>query len=224
MSVIVTIDGPAASGKSSVSRDLAKKFGWSWVSTGSFYRGLAYVAHELKFNLDREQELAALAQSDVWEVRMEADRTCIYFQGQDVTQEAHTEFVGTIASKISQYPKVREALLSAQRNCAKNQKGLIAEGRDCGSVVFPLAQVKIYLTADQEARAMRRSIESGEDASQVVKVQTERDQRDSSRKVAPLHIPFQAVVVDTDNLSLNEVVAHVEKIISEKLKVSNARP
>ncbi|MCB0349465.1 MAG: (d)CMP kinase, partial [Bdellovibrionales bacterium] len=189
---VITIDGPAASGKSSVSRELARKLGWAWVSTGSFYRGLAYVANELKYDFNDEEALANLAVSDVWQVRLDPERTLVYFKNKDVTLEAHSESVGTLASKVSQYPKVRESLLQAQRNCASNVPGLIAEGRDCGSVVFPTAMVKVYLTADQENRAQRRAIEKGEDAKHIAYAQKERDQRDSERKVAPLQVPENA--------------------------------
>lgn len=215
---MITIDGPAASGKSSVSRELAKRLGWSWVSTGSFYRGLAFVAKELNYDFNDEVALAKLASSDVWQVRLTEERTLVFFEGKDVTTDAHSESVGTLASKVSQYPKVRESLLQAQRNCAKDVSGLIAEGRDCGSVVFPTAPVKVYLTANQEHRAQRRAIEKGEDAQHIATAQKERDQRDSERKVAPLQIPENAHVIDTSELGLLDVVDAVERIIRSTLQ------
>jgi cytidylate kinase len=216
---VITIDGPAASGKSSVSRELARRLGWAWVSTGSFYRGLAFVANELNCDFNDEKALVNLAASDVWQVRLDQERTLVYFKGKDVTTAAHSESVGTLASKVSQYPKVRESLLQAQRNCARNVPGLIAEGRDCGSVVFPTAPVKVYLTANQENRAQRRATEKGEDAKSIADAQKERDQRDSERKAAPLQIPENAHVIDTSELGLLEVVDQVERIIKSTLKI-----
>ncbi len=217
---MITIDGPAASGKSSVSREVARKLGWAWVSTGSFYRGLAYVANELKYDFNDEGSLAKLAgQRDIWQVRLDPERTLVYFKNKDVTLEAHSESVGTLASKVSQYPKVRESLLEAQRSCAANGAGLIAEGRDCGSVVFPEALVKVYLTADQENRAQRRAMEKGEDAESIAYAQKERDQRDTDRKVSPLQVPENAHVIDTSELNLSEVVVQVEKIIRSQLHI-----
>ena len=150
---IVTIDGPAASGKSSVSREVAKRFGWSWVSTGAFYRGLAYVAHALGVDASDEAMIVRACETADWEVRMTLDDTLVFLNGRDVSREIALEENGSRASKISSFPKVRAALLDAQRQCAKGVEGLIAEGRDCGTVVFPQARVKIFLTARAEDRA-----------------------------------------------------------------------
>lgn len=217
-SSIITIDGPAASGKSSVSRELAKRLGgWSWVSTGSFYRGLGYVAQEMKTNLEDAKALAALATSDVWDVKMTPEQTVVLFKGQDVTAFTNREDVGSIASRISHYPEVRAALLAAQRKCSEGVVGLVAEGRDCGTVVFPQAEVKIYLTARGESRASRRASEHGEDPSRILEAQKVRDAQDSSRKVAPLAVPENALVVDTSDLDFLGVVEKVEAYVRENL-------
>ena len=144
---VITIDGPAASGKSSLSRELARRLGYAWISTGAFYRGLAFVAHAEAVDIHDEKLMASLSLSAIWSVQMSEKMTHVFLKGQDVTEEIFREHIGNLASTISQYPLVRQTLLDAQRRCALNVKGLIAEGRDCGSVVFPQAQVKIYLTA-----------------------------------------------------------------------------
>ncbi len=107
--MVITIDGPAASGKSSVSRELARRLGWNWVSTGAFYRGLAFAAIQLQINLDDVKSLVALTHDPVWAVRMNEDRTTVYFKNQDVTDQIAHEDVGNFASKVSHYPDVRKS-------------------------------------------------------------------------------------------------------------------
>lgn len=210
---VITIDGPAASGKSSVSRELAARLGWNWLSTGAFYRGLAYVAYKEGVALDDETALAELAAADLWQVRMSPAQTLVCYRGEDVTLEIFKEKVGTSASILSQYPAVRSALLLGQRACAEIPPGLVAEGRDCGTVVFPQAEMKFFLTASQEDRALRRAQECGDSLDQARARQQERDQRDQTRKTAPLAIPKDAEVVDTTGFSLQEVVGQVEEKI-----------
>lgn len=217
MGLVITIDGPAASGKSSVSRELAKRLGWSWVSTGAFYRGLGYVAMRKKIDLKDVKALTELIQSDEWSVRMSEENTLVFFGQEDVTQYIFSEEVGQVASLISHYPEVRQCLLDSQRACAQGVIGLIAEGRDCGTVVFPHAEAKVYLTASSEIKAARRAKESGQDEKQIIEAQRIRDAQDSNRKVAPLQIPENALVVDTGNLSFEQVVEKVETFVREQL-------
>ncbi len=216
---IITIDGPAASGKTSVSRELAKRYGWSWVSTGAFYRGLAYVALQKNLDLRDEAALAELCLSDEWAVRMTEDQTLVYFQGRDVTSEIFKEQTGSAASVISQYPKVRANLLAAQRACAQGQPVLVAEGRDCGTVVFPQAKVKIFLTAHQESRAIRRVKEQGGNVEELKKAQEIRDHQDRSRATAPMQIPVEAFVVDTSSMTLAQVVDYVDSFVRKELEL-----
>lgn len=218
MGYVITIDGPAASGKSSVSRELSKKLGIPWVSTGAFYRGLAYVAQQSATDLDNPIALSELCFSDRWRIVMTTEKTQVWFEQTDVTEKIGHEDVGNIASKISHFPEVRQSLLDHQRNCALENRGLIAEGRDCGTVVFPKAEVKIYLTARSEDRASRRASELGLDKKILQDQQKQRDIQDSTRKVAPLQVPQDALVVDTSDLDLNQVVAKAYGFIQEKLK------
>lgn len=215
---VVTIDGPAASGKSSVSRELAKRLQFAWVSTGAFYRGLALVALKKEIDFDNVQGLETLCYDTDWRIELKAERTSVYFQGQDVTDQINHEDVGSFASRISHHQNVRAALLQKQRDCALGNKGLVAEGRDCGTVVFPDAQVKVYLTADSEFRAQRRALEQGADVRDVEMAQKIRDLQDSSRKNAPLQVPPNSLVIDTTHITLNQVVDQVQAHVLNLLK------
>ena len=217
MGRVITIDGPAASGKTSVSRELAKRLGWYWVSTGAFYRGLAYVAQRLDLDLQNESELSELSKSPVWRVEMAESKTRVYFEDEDVTDEIGREDIGNIASKVSHFAKVRAGLLEGQRDCQARTEGLVAEGRDCGTVVFPKAEVKIYLTARSENRAERRAKEQGLSTESLIEEQNQRDHQDSTRKAAPLQIPQNAHVVDTTSMDFEQVVLEVEKIVRRQL-------
>jgi CMP/dCMP kinase len=221
MPVIVTIDGPAASGKSSVSRELARRMGWSWVSTGAFYRGLGYVAYQNSAGVSGlfadEEFLVQLAYSHDWSVKMTTEETRVVYKDRDVTSEIGKEEIGIIASKISSFPRVRAALLEAQRHCAVGVKGLVAEGRDCGTVVFPRAQVKIFLTARAEDRAARRALEEGRDLEQTISDQKRRDAQDANRKAAPMAAPADSHTIDTTTMGFIEVVEAVEAIVRAQM-------
>ena len=212
---VITIDGPAASGKTTVSREIARRLGWSWVSTGSFYRGLALVCLREGVDLKDESLIASLAVSERWSVKLTIEETQVWYLGQNVTAAAKAETIGSIASKISQYPLVRRNLLAAQRSCAELSSGLIAEGRDCGSVVFPNAKLKFFLTANSDSRAQRRAAEQGAGGTlQEIKIlQSERDQRDVNRAVAPLEVPEGATVIDSTGLTLEDVIDRVSERI-----------
>jgi len=221
MGMVVTIDGPAASGKSTVSRQLAQRLGWKWVSTGAFYRGLSYVALQMGVDLDSPKDLVALVENPIWAIQLTSAKTLVLYKNQDVTDHIAQESVGNAASKISHYPEVRKALLESQRSCAMGPDGLVAEGRDCGTVVFPTAQAKIYLTASSENRAARRALELGMDQQEIIEAQKQRDRQDSTRKAAPMQVPENAMVVDTTELGLEEVVNQVESYVREKLATAH---
>lgn len=215
--IVVTIDGPAASGKSSVSRELAKNHGWAWVSTGTFYRGIAWAANYAGLDLDNENLMVDLVKSKRWSVKLTPEQTLFLFEGVDRTEDIGKESVGALASKISSYPLVRLALLQAQRDCVVGVTGLIAEGRDCGSVVFPGAQVKVFLTARAEDRAQRRALEEGRSLESMISQQTKRDHQDASRKTAPMRAPDGSHTIDTSGLSLAEVVSSIQSLIDLQL-------
>jgi CMP/dCMP kinase len=216
--IMITIDGPSASGKSSISRKLAKKLGINWVSTGNFYRGVAFMAGKLKADLSNEDAIVNIIEKEDWEIKLTEENTLFLFRGQDVTMQLSLEEVGAIASKISSFPRVRKALLQGQRDCLKNSpKGLVAEGRDCGTVVFPEARVKIYLTADSSDRAMRRALEEGKSVKETSQSQKERDLKDQTRKTAPLQVPPGSIVVDTTGMSFEDAAARVISIVEAEL-------
>lgn len=217
--VVVTIDGPAASGKSSVSREVARRMGWSWVSTGAFYRGLAFVAFQRKVDLSSEEALERLAHSSIWFVQMGTEQTSVVLDGKDVTEEINREEIGSLASIVSSFPKVRKALLDAQRQCAMGVAGLVAEGRDCGTVVFPNANVKFFLTARAEDRAARRALEEGRDLNQTIDDQKLRDAQDANRKAAPMQASTDSHTIDTTAHSLIEVVDIVEGFVQQHFAI-----
>ncbi len=219
-SPVVTMDGPAASGKSSVSRELARRLGWSWVSTGAFYRGLAYVAFKKATDLKNEDGLVRLAESTIWSVEMTAEKTCVFLDENDVTEEINREEIGNLASIVSQFPKVRKALLEAQRRCAIGVEGLVAEGRDCGSIVFPDAPLKVFLTARAGDRAARRAKDEGKSVSETKAQQAIRDTQDATRKAAPMQIAEDALVIDTSELSFLQVVEKIESQVRKLLSAN----
>lgn len=220
---IITIDGPAASGKSSVSRALAARLGWKWVSTGAFYRGLAFAAMKEKIDASDTARLVQLAANPIWQVRMDDDQTRVFYKNQDVTADILSEENGSRASVISQNSEVRKALLQNQRDCAKNVKGLVAEGRDCGTVVFPQATLKVFLTASQEERALRRATQQGLNLQQTQDQQRQRDAQDANRAAAPMQIPPGARVVDSNGLQLADVVDQIHGWVTALLAESAAK-
>jgi len=218
---VVTIDGPSASGKTSVSRELANSLGWKWVSTGSFYRGLAFVALKEKIDLDNSKKVVALAQSNLWSVEMTAMETVVNYRGQRVTPDTMKEEIGMYASQISQDPDVRQALLPLQRACSSPDHVLVAEGRDCGTVVFPQAILKIYLTASSDSRALRRSLEHSGSFEILKDLQKQRDQSDKGRVHAPLQVPPGAQVIDSSSMQRDEVVKKARELVNATLTSLN---
>ena len=211
--IIITIDGPAASGKTSVSRGLAHKLNYEWESTGAFYRGIAYLVLINDIDPTDPSAILELCKKTDWKVIMDKENTLFLINGKDHTKNIFDVKVGDMASKVSPHPEVRDYLLGAQRDLVELiDNGLVAEGRDCGTVVYPQAKYKFYLTADQEKRAQRRAEEKGENVEKVLQAQNIRDKQDSSRKSAPLQVPEGAIVVDTTDLNLDEVI---EKIFSQ---------
>jgi CMP/dCMP kinase len=215
---IVTIDGPAGSGKSTVSHLLAQRLKLNFLTTGAFYRGLAYLAGKKGVDLKNVQEVASLAHYDHFSVHANVSGTKVTIDDIDVTEELNSEKVALIASQISAYPAVRAALLNLQR-AFNGPPGLVAEGRDCGTVVFPDADVKIFLTASLDKRAERRLADEGASTNhEVLKNLTHRDKADSGRKVAPMAKAADAIEIDSSALSVEEVVAKIEAIVKERWK------
>ncbi len=206
LNYLITIDGPAASGKSSLSSQLAQKLSWKWLSTGVFYRALAWVA--LKKGYRKQGDIVPLAGSIDQYIQLASDQTMFVYKGQDKTPQIYTEEVDKFASFLASLSTVRKSLLPAQQKCfIDNPQGLIAEGRDCGTVVFPKAGLKIYLQAKEDVRALRRASQRGfQDVSRVSLLQKKRDEQDTHRTHSPLKPPKGAFVIDSDKHSLQEIV------------------
>jgi cytidylate kinase len=213
---VIAIDGPSASGKGTVAQKVAEALGFHFLDSGALYRLVALAALDRGVALDRSDELAAIALE--LGCRFEAGR--IELDGRDVTDAIREERVSGAASRVAALQPVREALLERQR-AFRQAPGLVADGRDMGSVVFPDANLKIFLTADAQERARRRHkqlIEKGMSASMTVLLQEirDRDARDSQRAAAPLQKGADAVELDTTGLSIEESVARVLALYRSK--------
>lgn len=206
----VAIDGPAGAGKSTIAKLFAKEKGYIYVDTGAMYRGLA--VHFLKKGLSGDDKKAVIDACDDAEVTIGYENGIqqIYLNGENITEQLRTEKVGNMASKTSVIPEVRAKLLELQRSLAR-EKDVIMDGRDIGTNILPDADVKIYLTASVETRAKRRYEELSAKGEHITleKIMTdikERDHRDMTREVAPLKQAEDAILVDSSNMTIDEVV------------------
>jgi CMP/dCMP kinase len=206
---VVAIDGPTASGKGTVAQRVAETLGFHYLDSGALYRLAALAAARRGIPLEDELRVAAIARALA--IRFVGDR--VWLEGEDVTDEIRTEVAGQNASKVASLPAVRDALMARQRAFAE-APGLVADGRDMGSVVFPDAALKVFLTASVEARAQRRLnqlIQKGMSAifADVVKELRIRDERDTNRPIAPLKRLADAQLLDTTEISADEAVQHI---------------
>jgi cytidylate kinase len=215
---VVTIDGPAGAGKSSASRALAQRLGFAHVDTGAMYRAVGVLAHERGIPLDDDAALEALLAG--WRFELDASGT-ILVDGRDLSAVIRRPDAGELASRVSTRPVVRERLVALQRQLGAGG-AVVMEGRDIGTVVFPDALVKLYLTASPAVRAGRRARElraAGETVDETVLAGelAERDRRDAERAHSPLRPAADAVVIDTTALALDAVVDAMEAIARPRL-------
>jgi cytidylate kinase len=220
----MTIDGPSGSGKGTVSRAAAKKLGWRLLDSGALYRLVALAGRGAGIDLNDEHRLSELArQLDLRFDSTPAGTEVVWLGGQDVTHDIRTEAAGNDASKVAALPGVRSALLERQRRFAA-PPGLVADGRDMGTVVFPDARVKIFLTASADERAARRYKQLKEKGvaatlAGLSKEIAERDQRDITRTASPLVASEDAVLLDTTGMSVDVVVERVLDVVRERLSL-----
>ncbi|MBL4744023.1 MAG: (d)CMP kinase [Cycloclasticus sp.] len=221
---VLTIDGPSGSGKGSISKCVAEKLGWHYLDSGALYRALGIAAIKEGVDVANEDALAALIQDIELEFkRSDLGHWAVFLNGEEVQDQLQTEAVGNTASKIAVFPKVRSGLLAKQRTF-QIAPGLVADGRDMGSVVFPNAKFKVYLTASAEERGKRRYkqlIEKGINAnlSSVIQDIQERDERDKNRSESPLVIPEGATYIDSSSSEIDEVVLTVLDLLENTKKL-----
>ena len=219
MSYVITIDGPAGAGKSSVAKRVAKSLGIKYLDTGAIYRAIALILAKSEIQPDNEEFL----REALTEIKIELRENSVLVNGFDVSGEIRTPEVDELASIYSALPVVRKALLGLQQEQEK-YGSIVAEGRDVGSVVFPEAQAKFFLTASPEARAKRRYLErinKGKDAdyNEILQAIKHRDANDSGRELAPLSVPEGAIYLDTSDMTEDEavefIIHHVNKAVNK---------
>jgi len=221
---VLAIDGPSGSGKGTVSQRLAAELGWTFLDSGAVYRALALLAREQGISpaeVDRLVEIAG--KMEISFVPEENGVCSALVNGTEVSEALRTEEVAGLASQIAAEPKIRLALLEKQRQF-QQPPGLVADGRDMGTTVFPAAMLKIYLTASAEVRAERRYKqlkEKGFDVNlpRLLGEIRERDERDAGRKASPLKPADDAVIVDTSGMTIDEVVDHIRTLLQQRLPV-----
>jgi cytidylate kinase len=206
---IITIDGPAGSGKTTVSKALAKRLGWIYVDTGALYRGVAFEVKRTGTDYSNDSALESLLVSLSLELVTEEGSLRLLSSGCDITDQIRTPEISMLASAVSAKPRVRAALLEMQRVIA-TKTDAVFEGRDMGTVVFPKADHKFFLSADLLTRARRRHGESaGQSLCEVERDIAKRDKNDSERKQAPLKAADDAVVIDSTDLTVEGVIGRM---------------
>jgi CMP/dCMP kinase len=219
--LVIAIDGPAGAGKSTLASRIARKLGYLNIETGAMYRALALKAISNDIGVDDEEPLLRLAQRSRIELHPQIDGNRVLLDGANVSERIREQDVTDAASRVSVHPRVRAWMVAKQREMG-TQGGVVMEGRDIGTKVFPDAEVKIFLDADPEVRGARRfhQHQGGNMTQQaaVVAEMRQRDERDRKRTASPLAPAEDAVVIDSTRLSLDEVIAQAEQIIEQKLK------
>jgi cytidylate kinase len=219
--MIVTLDGPAASGKSTTARLVAKKMNWLYLDTGAMYRAMAVKALDKGIPLDDPEHIGAIAERTKMTLKSSEQGTRVFLDGEEVTHRIRTPEVDRAVGPVCEVPKVREVLVALQREIGE-QGSLVAEGRDMGTVVFPNADLKFYVVASIEARAQRRQKDmerqgitvSLEELSREIE---RRDKRDSGRAASPLKPAEDAELLDTSDMTIDEQVERIVQKIHQKI-------
>ena len=218
--MIITLDGPAGAGKSSAARALARRLGWCYIDTGAMYRAVALAALERGITLEDSPRVAELAES----IRIEFSNGAVLVDGRDVSVEIRTERITTATRPVADAPPVRDAMKRIQRRMAEGID-VVTEGRDQGSVVFPQAELKVFLTASAEERARRRhreEIDRGQSATleAVLEAQSRRDDADRTRPVGAMLPADDAVVLETDGMSPEQVIDRLVALLEARRRMA----
>ena len=213
MPLIIAVDGPSGSGKSSTSRGVAERLGLRYVDTGAMYRAMTWWMLEHGVDVDDADAIADVSDQAQIRLGVEPGNPTIRVDGRDVTAAIRVDAVAGAVSKVAAVPEIRSRLVRQQRaivsRCLADGVGVVREGRDIGTVVLPDADLKVYLTADADARASRRALEQAGDADAAAANIADRDRRDSTRATSPLQAADDAVHIDGTHLTLEEVIAAV---------------
>ena len=218
--MIIAIDGPAGSGKSTVAKEVAKMLGFHYLDTGAMYRSIAWLALERGISLDEDEAVADLARTETVVFSHEEGNPLpsgVAIAGHDITLEIRTPRIDKAVSPVSAIPAVREALTQQQRAIAASEN-IVMEGRDIGTVVFPRAELKVFLTASAEERARRRALQNAQrgfgetDEAAILADIIRRDEADSTRAVAPLRPAEDAAMLDTTGMGIDEVCAAIANL------------
>jgi len=220
--IAVAIDGPAAAGKSTVAKIVAEKLSYIYIDTGAMYRALTLKALKQQLDLKNESKIEELLLHTIIELNQKENRQIVLLDGEDVTEEIRNQEVTNYVSYIAKIPTVREQMVLRQQKLAEN-RGVVMDGRDIGTHVLPDAEVKIFLIASVEERAMRRCEENKRrgiftDLEELKEDIKKRDEMDMNREVSPLIKADDAVEVDTTSLTIDEVVQEILNVVSSYLK------
>lgn len=214
--MIIAIDGPAGSGKSTIAKLLAKKLSFTYIDTGAMYRALALKVITSSIDPNNEEEVVKILENT--NIDLIDDK--VFLDGKDVSNQIRTEEVGNVASIIARYKKVREVMVNKQRQIGINAKNAVIEGRDAGTKIFPDADLKIFMTASPEIRAQRRVQQLKEkgflvDYNHILQKIIERDKMDYERKESPLRPTEDYIIVDTTDKTIEEVISYIENLIKK---------
>lgn len=218
----IAIDGPAGAGKSTISKLLAKKIGYIYIDTGAMYRAIGLKMLLNNISIDNEKDVINMLNDTIINIKPVEDGQIILLDGYDVTQRIRENAVSMAASNVSKIPEVRERLVKMQKDLASN-KGVVMDGRDIGTCVIPDAELKVFLTASVEERAKRRYLElisKGEDVEfiNVLEDIKRRDINDTTRKISPLRMADDAILVDSTNMTIEEVLSSIYNLFLKVVK------